>query len=224
MPTLLFRRAVELFWFWLYPAAVLLFVHNQFARQQQTSLGWFMILASALTMYLVVGIGAGLLKFWYFTTAYSPRGVMLTIGPLYSAVLNPFALGLIDYLPQNPVVFVAGVALGGAVLGTVVDVFLLHTRLLHVKSTQYPVGSPAIRHALSYGPAFFSLVGLVNGLGMVAGYHRLTADPTALSSTLLLVVPGCALPFLIFLAVQRNRQVQYRRAKQLAGARMPTEK
>jgi hypothetical protein len=213
MSAVFFRRSVALFWFWLYPAVVLLLIHRHFTLNQQPALGWFMVLAPALTMYIVVGTGAGVLRLWYFTTAYSPRGVMLTIGLLYSAVLNPFALALLAYLPHNPIFFVAGIAAGGAVLGTFVDVFLLHTGLLYVKSKHYPPGSNAIRHALSYGPAFFSLVGLVIGLGLLVGYHRLTADPTAVLSTLALVVPSCALPFLLFLAIQRGRAVRHRRAQ-----------
>ena len=178
MPTVAYRRAIELFWFWLYPATMLLLVYRHFALNGQPTLGWFMILAPALTMYVVVGTGAGLLRFWYFTTSYSPHGVMLTIGLLYSAVLNPFASLFMNWLPGHPVLFASGVAGGGAVLGTFVDVFLLHTGLLHVKSKHLPVGRKAIRHALSYGPAFFGFVGFVNGLGMAVGYHRLTARPT----------------------------------------------
>jgi hypothetical protein len=209
-----FRRTVELFWFWLYPFLTLFLVYRQVARGHSDALGWFMVLSPALTMYIVVGMGAGWLRLWYFTTPYSPRGVMLTIGFLYSAVLNPFAVGLLGVLPQHPIIFVLGVALGGAALGTAVDVFLLKARLLHVKAKHYPPGSPALPHALSYGPAFFSMVGLVNGLGLLLGYHRLTADSTALLPTLALVVPVCALPFLIFLGIQRSRQLRHRRAKQ----------
>lgn len=217
MSTPFFRRSVEVFWFWLYPAIVLLVVYRYFLLQQQPALGWLMILAPALTMYVVVGTGAGLLRFWYFTTRYSPRGVMPTIGLLYSAVLNPFALGLLDLLPDNPLLFAGGVAGGGAVLGTLVDVFLLQARLLHVKARNYPVGSNAVRHALSYGPAFFGLVGFVNGLGMTVGYNRLTVNATALLSTLGLVVPCCALPFLVFLAIQKRRQMRHRRASEKAA-------
>lgn len=214
----MFRRLVEVFWFWLYPAVVLTLTLQHYALGGQAALGWFMVLAPALTMYVVVGTGAGLLRFWYFTTVYSPRGVMLTIGLLYSAVLNPFAGLLRPFLPDQPWLFVGGIALGGAVLGTFVDVFLLHARLLYVKSKHYPVGSNALRHALSYGPAFFSFVGLVNALGLAYGYRQLSQDPTALAITLAVVVPGCVLPFLLFLGVQKRRQLRHRRAKQLSVA------
>lgn len=217
MITSRYRRSVELLWFWLYPAVVLLFIYRQFALNGQPAVGWFMVLAPALTMYVVVSTGAGILRFWYFTTSYSPRGVMLTIGLLYSAVLNPFALLLLDFLPDNPLLFALGVGGGGAVLGTFVDVFLLHTGLLHVKVRHYPVGSNAIRHALSYGPVFFGFVGFVNALGMAVGYTRLMVNPMALLTTLAWVVPFCALPFLIFLGIQKRRQIQRRHLRQLAA-------
>jgi len=94
-------------------------------------------------------------------------------------------------------VFVVGLAAYASAFGTFIDVFLLGAGILYVKSAVYRPGDDPIRHALSYGPWFFCLVGLVQATGVVFGLAFLPS--AGLPATLGTVVIGCAAPFVSFL-------------------------
>jgi hypothetical protein len=197
MPFKKYRTIIEIFWFWFFPIGVFYFTQPYFAQQFGQTFAYFMLFFPAITMYLVVGTGAGYCKFWYFTTSYSPQGVMLTIGLLYSAVANfsCYFVGLV--IPQeNWWFFIPFVGVLNAALATFIDVFLLGSGLFYLKSKTYPLGSDPVKHAISYGKYFFTIVGMWNATGLLIG-KALLQNGSSLAVLLCIMPPLFALPFMI---------------------------
>jgi hypothetical protein len=197
MPFKKYKLAIEIFWFWLFPIIVFYFTQPYFSQAFGQNFAYFMLLFPALTMYLVVGTGAGYCKFWYFTTSYSPQGVMLTIGLLYSAVVNFSCNCVVLILTQeNWWFFIPIVGVLNAALATFIDVFLLGSGLFYLKSKRFPLGSNPVKHAISYGKYFFTIVGIWNCTGLIIGKYLLQQG--FLLITLLCIMPILfALPFMI---------------------------
>jgi hypothetical protein len=214
MPLSKFKIPVELFFFWLFPAVSLWFSFTYFRNTVSTAFALYALLLPALTMYIVVATGAGYCKLWYFTVNYSVKGVMVLIGFLYAAVLNPVCILLEPLLIQPNFIFIPVCGLLTAVIGTMVDVLLLGTGLLYVKSRKYPPGSNPVAHALSYGPRFFGLAGIINGAAVYAGYHYTIVPHTnpSLAPVLFLTVITTALPFIIYLLRAKRKMERYKRA------------
>jgi hypothetical protein len=190
MPFKKYRLPIEIFWFWLFPIGVFYFTQPYFAQAYGQTFAYFMLFFPAITMYLVVGTGAGYCKFWYFTTSYSPQGVMLTIGLLYSAVANfsCYFVGLVT-TQENWWFFIPLVGILNASVATFIDVFLLGSGLFYLKSKKYPLGSDPVKHAISYGKYFFTIVGMWNCTGLLIG-------KLLLQQGFSVVVLLCVMPFL----------------------------
>jgi hypothetical protein len=212
MPLKKYKLAIELFYFWIFPFLAL-WLSFQFISQHVSSVfATFLVLFPALTMYLVVGTGAGYCKFWYFDTRYSIAGVLPTIGLLYSAVMNLITCLLLYYLlAQNQVFFVVFASLISSLSGTFIDIFLLGSGLFYIKSKKYPKGSNPIKHAFSYGFTFFGIAGFANALGVSIGFYQLEISKNWVNPTyaILILAPIIALPFVIyFLFLLRKNNAQ----------------
>lgn len=213
MPLSKFKLPVELFFFWLFPAVSLWFSFTYFSNTVSTVFALYTLLLPALTMYIVVAFGAGYCKLWYFTVSYSVKGVMVLIGFLYAAVLNPVCILLEPLLIKNHFIFIPVCGMITAVIGTMVDVLLLGTGLLYVKSRKYPPGSNPVAHAMSYGPRFFGLAGMINGAAVYAGYHYTIVPHSnpSLSPVLLLTAITAAMPFIIYLLRAKRKKDRYKK-------------
>lgn len=196
MPFKKYRVPIEIFFFWVFPIVVLYFTHSTFAENFGKDFSYFMVFFPSITMYLVVGTGAGYCKFWYFTTSYSPQGVMLTIGFIYSACINLSNFFVYPLLTQQSWFYVPSVGVLTAIFAIIVDIFLLGSGLFYLKSKQYPLGSNPIKHAISYGKIFFTIVGMWNAVGLLIGY-QLIQKGTSIITLLLIMPPLFALPFMI---------------------------
>lgn len=135
-----YRLPIEIIFFWVLPIGVMYLTHQKFVPIFGEAFAYFMMLFPALTMYLVVGTGAGYCKFWYFTTSYSPQGVMLTIGFLYSAVVNLSNFFVYPLLETQSWLYIPAVGVLTAVFAIIVDIFLLGSGLFYLKSKKSSVG------------------------------------------------------------------------------------
>ncbi|GMQ30498.1 hypothetical protein [Algoriphagus confluentis] len=198
MPYQKYRTLIEIFFFWLLPLTVLPWSLSQLIPIYSFDLALFLVFFPAITMYWVVGTGAGYCKFWYFTTNYSPAGVMLTIGLLYATVVHSSIPWTLPYMENNPLLFVGLTGLTVSVGGTFIDIFLLGSGLFYLKSKKFPRGSNPIRHALSYGPLFFGIVGVWNALGILLGKWLMESIDQNLVVTLTILPFLFALPFMVF--------------------------
>jgi hypothetical protein len=198
MPLKKYKLAIELFFCWLLPFASLLFCFNFYEKSLSTEMAFFLVLFPALTMYFVVGIGAGFCKFWYFTTAYAIGGVMLTIGLIYSTVINLATVLFISLLMQKSVLYIPLVGIFTSFAATFIDIFLLGAGLFYLKNKKYPLGSNPVKHAFSYGIVFFGIVGVWNALGISLGYHLITENRASLLKCLLMLPILFAAPFMFY--------------------------
>lgn len=196
MPFKKYRIPIEICFFWIFPIAVLYFTHPIFSENFGKDFAYFMILFPAITMYWVVGTGAGYCKFWYFTTSYSPQGVMLTIGFIYSACINLSNFLVYPLLQQFSWFYIPAVGVFTALFAIIVDIFLLGSGLFYLKSKQYPLGSNPVNHAISYGKTFFTIVGMWNALGLFVG-HQLIQKGTSIVTLLIIMPLLFALPFMV---------------------------
>lgn len=170
MPLKKYRTLLEIILFWVMPFAPLTFLFFAHKGSLPLTLSMFFLFFPALTMYLVVGIGAGYCKFWYFNTKFNIKGVAITVGLMYSSVVNVGAWLFFNWFESMPVVWVLCVGAFTAITGTVADIFFLASDLFYIKSKKFPLGSNPVKHALSYGPSFFGLVGCWNAVGLITGY------------------------------------------------------
>jgi hypothetical protein len=198
MPLKKYKLAIELFFCWLLPFASLLFCFNFYEKSLSTEMAFFLVLFPALTMYFVVGVGAGFCKFWYFTTAYAIGGVMLTIGLIYSTVINLATVLFISLLVQKSVLYIPLVGIFTSFMATFIDIFLLGSGLFYLKSKKYPLGSNPVKHAFSYGIVFFGIVGVWNAIGVSLGYYLITDHRASLLACLLILPLLFAAPFMIY--------------------------
>jgi hypothetical protein len=204
MPFKKYRLLIEILFLWVLPFASLWVLQIEFTKQFSASMGLFMLLFPAFTMYLVVGTGAGYCKFWYFTTSYSISGVTPTIGLIYSAVINLSVYFFIDLLKEPSWLFMPLVGIGTAIYAIFIDIFLLGSGLFYLKSKQHPLGSNPVKHAFSYGSWFFTVVGIWNALGIFFAYS-LWMDISVSVWVLLGIMPLLfALPFMIYFIRKRN--------------------
>lgn len=187
MPFKKYRLPIEIFFFWVFPFSILYFTYPIFIENFGKEFAYFMILFPAITMYWVVGTGAGYCKFWYFNTSYSPQGVMLTIGFIYSACINLSNLIVYPLLAQQNWLYVVAVGVFTAVFAIIVDIFLLGSGLFYLKSKKYPLGSNPVNHAISYGKYFFTIVGMWNAVGLFIGYQFIQKGISVI--TLLIIMP-----------------------------------
>ena len=202
-----FRGLIEVAWCWAFPAVALPWAYGELAGRWGSAGATFVVVMPALAMYLMVAVGAGVFRYWYFTTRYSPRGVMLTIGLLYASVVSLGTVAVGGFLPDRVWLFLPLLAGFTAALGTFIDVFLLGAGILYVKSKRYRPGDDPIGHALSYGPWFFALVGLVNAGGIAFGYAALVGGGGwSVPAALAVAVPTCAAPFVAFYTAARPRR------------------
>ena len=200
MPYKKHKLLIEIFFFWIFPIFCVTFFFNHFEKTVSSNFALFLILFPAMTMYLVVGVGAGYYKFWYFNTKYSISGVLPTIGLLYTSCLSISSFFGESFLVTQSLVYLAFATLGTSLLGTFIDIFLLGSGLFYLKSRKHPLGSNPIKHAFSYGIIFFGIVGFVNGVGIYIGYDMLIVSKTFESPFLLVAIcsPIVALPFILF--------------------------
>jgi len=219
MPFKDYKVPIEIFFFWVFPIVVVTLSLLYLIRIYGLNLAAFLVLAPVLTMYWVVGTGAGYCKFWYFTTRYSPRGVMLTIGLLYTSVVHLPIIWTQPMLEFSPALFILTTAAVVSLGGTVIDVFLLGAGLFYLKSKKHPLGSDPIRHALSYGPVFFGLVGAWNAALLVCGKTLMETCRWSVAITLGILPVAFALPFILFFLRRHNQLVNDRgKNRTLVGA------
>jgi hypothetical protein len=204
MPLKRFRTIIELLFLWVLPFAALAALYPAFSERFSPSVALFTLLFPAVTMYWVVGTGAGYCKFWYFTTSYSIKGVTPTIGLIYSAVINTAAYMALAHVPLQSVSFVVLVGIGTAVLAIFIDIFLLGSGLFYLKSKKHPLGSNPVKHAFSYGSWFFTLVGMWNAVGIWVGHQLVTESATSLIVPLLVLPLLFAAPFMIYFIWRRG--------------------
>jgi hypothetical protein len=203
------KKIVELTFFWLLPILGFIVICNNWQVTQPFSLDYlvFKLTFPIVLMYLVVGTGAGYFQYWSFHTAYTIKNVLPQIGIIYSVVLN-FANVFIFPAINQPLIFLALTSLSCGILGTLYDIPIVHYGLLKVKSSQKRNFRNTIEKVLSYGPVFFSIVGFVNGMGLLIGYalvERQQLHPLLVATLISLFL---YLPFLFyFISQQRKRKV-----------------
>ncbi len=203
MPFKKFKTLIEIIFLWIFPIVTLVSLYGEFAKLFSPSMSIFMLLFPALTMYLVVGTGAGYCKFWYFTTSYSIQGVTPSIGFIYSATINLSAYLVLPFLQEYPLIFIGLVGIGTAIFAIFIDIFLLGSGLFYLKSKAHPLGSNPLKHAISYGYWFFTVVGIWNIIGIYLTYQLFLKGQFSL--LLLFVLPILfALPFMIYFIKKRN--------------------
>jgi len=203
MPLKKYRTLLEIILFWVMPFAPLTFLFFAHKGSLPFSISMFFLFFPTLTMYLVVGIGAGYCKFWYFNTKFNIKGVAITVGLMYSSVVNVGTWTFFNWFESMPVVWVLCVGAFTAIIGTVADIFFLASGLFYIKSKKFPLGSNPIKHALSYGPSFFGLVGCWNAIGLITGYVVYNHINVFL---LFIILPFLfALPFALFFIKKRAR-------------------
>ncbi len=207
-----YRRPVEVFFFWLLPLCSIPFCFSFFSRNFSPTFGLCMILLPTLMMYTVVGTGAGYCKFWYFTTVYHIKRVMITIGFVYAAIINIITILLAGFLHSYGAVFILLSGILASLTGTLIDVLLLGTDLLYVKSKTHPRGSDPVKHAFSYGPLFFGTVGLLNGIGIYVIFSLQTVLQTPFQFILavMLIATLLAAPFVFFFLYQHRKNIHAR--------------
>jgi len=220
MPFKKYQTLIEILLFWIMPLGLLIFLLTAFNNLISSASSAFFILFPALTMYLVVGIGSGYCKFWYFNTILNFKGVALTVGLVYSAVVNLGAWLLFDLFESRTLLWVLGIGLFCSIVGTIVDIFLLGSGLFYTKSKKFPPGSNPLKHALSYGPVFFGIVGLWNAVGLLTGSYLL--DTSSLSAYVITPLLSIlfALPFALYflrkLSLNKTRRIS-KNSSELTG-------
>lgn len=122
---------------------------------------------------------------------------------MYSAVVNVGAWIFFGLFESLPVLWLLGVGVCCAVGGTLVDILLLGSGLFYTKSKKFPVGSDPLKHALSYGPAFFGMVGCWNALGIITGSYLLSFSSLSVYALTPLLSFLFALPFAVFFLRKR---------------------
>jgi hypothetical protein len=207
MPLKRYRTVIEIVFLWVFPFVTLWTLYEAFKAQHSGEMSLFMVLFPALTMYLVVGTGAGYCKFWYFTTRYSVAGVTPTIGLIYSAVINLSAYAVLPLFTERNGLFILLVGIGTAVLAIFIDIFLLGSGLFYLKSKNHPLGSNPVKHAFSYGSWFFTVVGMWNASGIFLVYDLLTKNPVSVAAWLAIMPLIFALPFMIYF-IKKKRTLQ----------------
>lgn len=188
IPSRNWRLAIDLLWFYALPMFGGLTCGVVLAPDGSL---WSMPLWACATsaalivgMYIVVGLGAGWLKLWQFNPSFTPsvEGVVPQVGFLYGGVvLGALAIGiryiagvgsadtpLLDQfessaLLQSPGMMVALGTVVVAMAGCVYDLPLLELDLLRVYTKAHFEGRLAVGVLLSYGPAFFGMVGAQAG-------------------------------------------------------------
>lgn len=205
MPFKKYRTLIEIIFLWAFPIVTMVLLYGEFADKFSPTISAFMLLFPALTMYLVVGTGAGYCKFWYFTTSCSIANVTLSIGFIYSSVINLSAYLALPYVPLQSLNFIFFVGIGTAISAIFIDIFLLGSGLFYLKSKKYPLGSNPVKHAISYGSWFFTVVGMWNAFGIYLGYGLITKNQFNWVVLLLLLPVIFALPFAIRFISQKNK-------------------
>jgi hypothetical protein len=203
MPFKKYRTLIEIIFLWVFPILTIINLYPIFTQQFSSGMSAFMLLFPALTMYLVVGTGAGYCKFWYFTTSYSIKGVTPTIGLIYSAVINLSGYLVLPLLRERALIFILGVGVCTAFMAIFIDVFLLGSGLFYLKSKKYPLGSNPLKHAISYGYWFFTMVGMWNALGIYWAYQLFLSGQFSLLNLLFLPIVF-ALPFMLYFLRKRD--------------------
>ncbi len=204
MPFKKYKILIEILFLWVFPIVTIFGLYPEFATKFLPTISAFMLLFPALTMYLVVGTGAGYCKFWYFTTSYSIADVTPTIGFIYSSVINLSAYLVLPNVELQSLNFIILVGIGTAIFAIFIDIFLLGSGLFYLKSKKHPLGSNPVKHAISYGSWFFTLVGMWNAAGIWLGHYLFTENRFTLPILLLVLPIFFASPFMIYFIKKRN--------------------
>jgi hypothetical protein len=197
------KKTIEIIFFWLLPILGFYIIILSWQNTPLYSLNYliFKLLFPILLMTVVVSTGAGYLKLWSFHTRYTVNNVLPQISIIYSTVLNLSDFYTFQFI-GSPILYIILISIFLGFAGTIFDIPVVHYELLKVKTSRKKQFKNAVEKVLIYGPYFFSMVGLINGLGLLAGYQLVEGQNYNPFAVALLMAVACFIPFFIYFKLQ----------------------
>ena len=170
------KLIIEIIMLWLMPLTLIAsYAQWQLILPGQESVIWYHLLVPAIAMTLLVGLGAGVLKMWWFEVIFSVNKVPPQIGFIYAAVLQLVFLVNVNTLVATSswsfLLYPLATALLGMLCGVVYDLVVVHFGILHLRNRSLGKHAGTFKVVSSYGFFFFGTVGLLAGISSKVGYY-----------------------------------------------------